>query len=63
MTASSVKPSKNPKPPLKGRWPSDSEVGGVEAKSLEYAGIMGISQHPTSHPSVSFADSSPQGEP
>ena len=33
--------SKNPKPPLRGEVARCSRVGGVEAKSLEYAGNNG----------------------
>ena len=50
-------------PPLCGVVARRSRVGGVGAKNSEYAGITDISRQSTYHPSVSFADSSPQGEP
>ena len=49
--------------PFEGRWPGAAGSEGWELKVWNMPEIMGISPYPTFHPSVSFADSSPQGEP
>ena len=45
------------------RWPGVAGSEGRELKVLNVSEITDISQHLTFHPSVSFADSSPPGEP